>query len=609
MVASGPTIPWVTAMPIRPSVSLVCASVLASCLLAVSASGAAGQDNRDARVNKLILDLFSEDKATRLAAVGALGADGGPRGVEALGNVMAKGDDAMRQAAVDGLAAAGAKGMKVLAESLPKVSVACQLKIIAAVAASADPDGLVPLKVALKHNSPKVRAMAVLVLVRLAPADAAGTLKAMRGDVDASVRSAARWGALRLGGGRLARADKHLAAKLKGNSEKLDFKKIPLADVLQFLAETSDVSFFVDRRALRRAGLADGKAVTCKVEGSLALAIDAVLFRSWGPGVDWLADGTVIRVAPHGVLLRLLDTPVAATTLDPDCDPKVTKATVKALAQTFPRLDFREVPFELCMQFMTEVAELKLHVRWDALKIAKVGRNAECSVSLTNVPVGKGLQLLLDSAAGTGLCTYAVCGPVVVISTREDLAALAKRTWPKGLSAAEGLMQADLKAHLARNTPGADSEANPLEWFARRGEAATIRRILGGLDAKQRAAACSDVLPAAVSEGRIKMAGFLLDQGADIETQNRGRASLHIAAEGGQIKLVSLLVSRGANVNAQSARGMPLARAKAALGWQEGELKTARDEKKKQHEANVITFKQIIELLSKHGATEPKPNQ
>ena len=592
-------------MPIPPSVSPIRAWGFALCLLVVSSAGAADGGDRDARVNALILKLFSTDKSARLAAVGALGADGGPRAVEALGKVLRKGDEAMRHAAIDALVAAGTRGMNVLAENLSGVSAAYRLKVVAAVGASGRPDGLVLVKPALKDNSPKVREMAVLVLAHIAPDGTAVMLKPMRSDADAGVRSAARWAAIRLAGGHLARADKDLAAKLKGKSYKLDLKKIPLADVLQFLAETSGVTFFVDRRAMRKAGLTEEKAVTYKSQGSVARAIDAALFRSWGPGVDWLADGSVVRVAPHGVLLRLLDTPGAGITLEPDSDPKATKAAVKALAQPIQRLDFSEVPVELCMQFMAEVTGLKFHVRWDALKAAKVGRNAECDVRLTNVPLGSGLQIILDSAAGTGLCTYAVCGPVVVISTREDLAALAKRTWPKGLSAAEGLMQVDLKAHLARGKSEANSEDNPLTWFARRGDVATIKRILGGLDAKQCAAACSDVLPAAVGQGHIKMAQFLLGQGADIETQDSGLASLHIAAEAGELKLVSLLISRGANVNAQSARGMPLACAKGALAWQERTVKETRDDKKKKvHEAKIVTFEQIIELLLKHGATD-----
>ena len=58
----------------------------------MSASVVAAGGDRDARVNKLILDLFSEDKSTRLRAISALGSQGGRRAVEALAKVMKKGD-------------------------------------------------------------------------------------------------------------------------------------------------------------------------------------------------------------------------------------------------------------------------------------------------------------------------------------------------------------------------------------------------------------------------------------------------------------------------------------------------------------------------------------
>ena len=592
-------------MGVRPSASRVGAWALASCVLAVSAAALAAEGDRDARVNTLILDLFSKDKAARLRAISALGAQGGPRAVEALANVLREGDAAMRVAAVDALAASGAGGSQVLADQLGKVEAAFRLRIVAAVAAAARPDAVVPLKVALKDDSPAVRAAAALALARLAPDGAAEMLKPMQTDADAGVRSGVRWALLALGGGRMARADKALAARVKGKPVTLDLEESTLDSVLEFLADIWGASLFVDWRALREAGLGRGGAVTYRGRLSGARAMDTVLLHSCGPGADWLIDGFVLRVATPEVLLALLDRPAAVPVLEPDNDPKAARATLKTLDKTVSKLEFVELDIELGLEFMAEYSDLNFLVRWDALKAATVRRDTVFSIHLADLPFGKGLELMLDSAAGTGRCAYAVCGWTVVVSTPADLASLRKRTWPKGLSAAEGIIQVGLKAHLARGKPGADSESNPLTWFAKRGEMATIGRILGGLDAKQRAAACSDVLPAAVSQDRIMMAGFLLDQGADIETRDSGLGSLHIAAEGGRLKLASLLISRGANVNAPSRRGTPLTRARAALAWQEGELKTARDEKKKKvHEANIVTFNRIIELLRENGATD-----
>lgn len=358
----------------------VCALVLAGGLLIPSTAAVVAQPEKDARIDRLIRELSSGDKETRLQAVAFLGWERSERAASALGKVLQNKDPETRRAAIDALTRSGPAGAKVLAEYLRQADVEWRLEVVAALGYTGYAPGLVPLRVAasdadsrvrvravaatgwiverfileadekardraktaaavfkgrgkqalatiraaVKDKSPAVRAMAALVLGRLAPPDAAETIKAMQTDPAADVRAAARWAIIRQRGGRVALASKTFIARLKRRAPKLDFPSVSVEMAIQFVREVAGVPIRVNWRALQKAGFSKNTMVSCVgLPVSAERLIDIVLFSAFGPGADWLAREDVIYISTPPILMHVLKRKTAAPVAKPDNNPKV----------------------------------------------------------------------------------------------------------------------------------------------------------------------------------------------------------------------------------------------------------------------------------------------
>ena len=649
-------------MRTRPTVSLVRACAFAACLLAAPAAAPAARPDKDARVNKLIIDLFNKDEATRLAAIKALGSEGSPRAIEALGRVLHARDKKMCVAAAAALAKAGPGGAKVLAESLGRVDLSARLEIVAAASTTGHRECLVLLRVlardaeprvrakavaaighvterlirqaggsihrrdktseaifrdpavtqalgavnaAAKDSSPTVRMMAAIIFCCLSPDGSAARLKAMRNDADESVRLFVTWASLRQAGGRLTRADKVTAERLKQpfKGKGVSFEQVPLELVIQFFREVSGVSVHVNWRELNQADIDTSTEVVCKGVKSPAELLDAVLWSVGKARADWLVDGNIVHITTATGLSRLWETPPRLTVLKPDHDPEATREVVHRYKQRLPKVDFPEVPLVLTVQFMREILAVPIYVRWSALKARKTGPATECTAHLLDVTGLQLLAVMFDDVAGSRRCRFVICGEMVLITTREDLAVLAKAERPKGLIVTDAMIAADIKSYLAGSEWTESS--SPITLLAANGRAKAFARVLGALDPGQRARTCVGAMGDAINRRHVKTVAFLLDQGVDIECRTSERFTpLHRAAKWGEPKILSLLIARGAKVNALSNEGTPLAVAEEKLVEEQEELKDVVGKIPQWRHKRIAAFKQVITILRKHGGKD-----
>jgi len=650
-------------MRTRLRVGSVVGLLVAVSLLAAAPAAFGAKPSKADRVNKHILELFSKDKDTRLSAVTFLGWEGGPRAMEALGKVLRTSDEEMRVKAIDALAKADTEGAKVLTGYLgdSDVEVEWRLKVVAAAGKAGGSVGFVPLRVAIRDADPRVRAKAVfctgriiewlirdanvkakdrvkaagvvlkgkgkgamaaimagakdkspevrfavaLLLARLAPDVGAAAIKALEDDTDDTVRVAVEWAAMHVDGGLLDWGDKQVLAKLKKKLPSLDLSEMNLEQAIQFLREVSGVSIHVNWWALNEVGVTKQTKVAGPSGGTLAEAFDSTLFRAGGHEIDWWPGGGSIYISSAASRCRMWANAAKFTVLKPDHDPKNTARSLDRYRMRVPVAEFpADVPLELMVQFMREVARIPIHVRWHALKAANVDRNTVCNIHLVDVTGKYLLGMIFTEGIGSKECAIAVCGGAIIISARTDIAALSRIKRPKGMSILEAMVLAELKRYLdpAVKKSGSRWSDNPVAWLVAGGDQLEIlQNVLASVDAEHRLAICTGLVDLAVGSQSVDMVKYILDQGGDIEHRTSSGTSLHIAARQRGSDIVSLLIARGAKVNAVSENGTPLTCAEAELAEHLGKLKDATGEGRQWRLDSIAKHKKVIDVLRKNG--------
>ncbi len=85
-------------------------------------------------------------------------------------------------------------------------------------------------------------------------------------------------------------------------------------------------------------------------------------------------------------------------------------------------VEFRSVSFGDALDFLRDVSKVNLRVRWLALQDAGIDENTEVrAVKLTDVPVRKALEVVLDDISSEGLIGYIIDDGTVLVSTRDEL--------------------------------------------------------------------------------------------------------------------------------------------------------------------------------------------
>jgi len=118
----------------------------------------------------------------------------------------------------------------------------------------------------------------------------------------------------------------------------------------------------------------------------------------------------------------------AVTTVKPKRKPPVRPTTPKrkpvrpeiALKKKIRKMEFKGVPLHDICQWMREVSNTNIHVRWRSLEVVGIDKSTEVNLSLTSMTLERALLLVLDSAAPRKL-GFEVDQGVLVISSREDL--------------------------------------------------------------------------------------------------------------------------------------------------------------------------------------------
>ena len=102
-------------------------------------------------------------------------------------------------------------------------------------------------------------------------------------------------------------------------------------------------------------------------------------------------------------------------------DREANQGVRKALRQVLPKLEFSGIPFGDVVQFLRDVSNINIHVKWEALRAANIDKYTAVNVKLTQVTVEKALRTALDGVGGVNPLGFVVDEGVITISTKDDL--------------------------------------------------------------------------------------------------------------------------------------------------------------------------------------------
>lgn len=96
--------------------------------------------------------------------------------------------------------------------------------------------------------------------------------------------------------------------------------------------------------------------------------------------------------------------------------------TVRVLDQQVPDVRFRDTALEQVVEWLADLTQLNISVRWNILKDAGVNRDAPISVEARNLRLAQVLWLIMNEAGGVDAkLAYRVSGNLLVLSTADDL--------------------------------------------------------------------------------------------------------------------------------------------------------------------------------------------
>ena len=96
--------------------------------------------------------------------------------------------------------------------------------------------------------------------------------------------------------------------------------------------------------------------------------------------------------------------------------------TIRILYQRIPDVRFQDTPFEQVMEWLADLTQLNLSVRWQVLKDAGISRDAPISIQARNLRLTQVLWLIMNEAGGSDVkLAYRASGNLLVLSTADDL--------------------------------------------------------------------------------------------------------------------------------------------------------------------------------------------
>lgn len=157
----------------------------------------------------------------------------------------------------------------------------------------------------------------------------------------------------------------------------------------------------VRRRWIMRSTIGLGVAAAAAVVVSLFLPVDPESSRT-ATGQETAA---TVEAVP--------DAPEFASPAD--------RRTRTQLSQAIDRLELEDISLENVITYLRETSGLNMHVHWRVLEAAGIEREQPITLHLTNVPLGKAIDLILDDVSGGEVALgYEVDEGIVRLSTIDD---------------------------------------------------------------------------------------------------------------------------------------------------------------------------------------------
>lgn len=121
------------------------------------------------------------------------------------------------------------------------------------------------------------------------------------------------------------------------------------------------------------------------------------------------------------VQLKFLEQYSATQPAKTDKADEADRAVRKRLRQVIPKMQFDGIQLKDVLDFLRNVSNCPIHVKWAELEKAGITKNSKVNVRLTNVTLDKAVRTILDDVAGPGKLGFVVEEGVITISTQADL--------------------------------------------------------------------------------------------------------------------------------------------------------------------------------------------
>lgn len=184
--------------------------------------------------------------------------------------------------------------------------------------------------------------------------------------------------------------DPELMAALGRKAPALHFDGNALADAIDYFQAVTRTNIAVNWRALKGVGIDPGTPITVRLKGlTLAAALDGLLVAAGGTRLAYVADENVVTVLPAGMVEQERARDAALKTLGAG-DAAATTSLDRRLAE----ITFKGDSVIDVLQGLRNASGATIDVDWDALTKAGVGRDEAVTLHLTNVRLGKAMEVV-----------------------------------------------------------------------------------------------------------------------------------------------------------------------------------------------------------------------
>jgi hypothetical protein len=173
----------------------------------------------------------------------------------------------------------------------------------------------------------------------------------------------------------------------------MNFNRIGLKDVIDFIREVTGFNIFVDYRSLQAVGVPEESSITAQIQNEkLSVVLTKIIEDVAHDDGDYgVSDGIIVISSTDGLESLW------------DADAKWAKATAgvaEKLDRNFPELKCSKNTFSDVVDLLREISGANIYVDWAALEKAKISKDAPISLSLRNVSFLKALRLIMWEAGG-----------------------------------------------------------------------------------------------------------------------------------------------------------------------------------------------------------------